>query len=102
MYLDSALTLTGTEGVTEDTIEISAEWTQGSVIIASGITDLTVGAATTGVVTPDSSEPVKVENPNAGEASDYTFKFQVDTALNENHHIWIEFPDTYDPFFGSA
>ena len=102
MYLDRALTLTGTAGVTTDTVEISAEWTQGSVVVASGKTDLTVGAATTGVVTPDSSEALKVENSNAGEASDYTFKFQVDTALDETHNIWIVFPNTYDPYFGNA
>ena len=52
--------MTESAGVKTDSVEISAEWTQGSVVVASGMTDLTVGAAAIGIITPDSSEALKI------------------------------------------
>ena len=82
--MDRCLDLDSTEGTKTDVIELSAEWTPESLIVAEYTGDFTIGATTTKTIAP-SRTPISVTYTNAGETTDYVFSFSVDTALTDSN-----------------
>jgi len=59
----------------------------------------TASAALTGAIT---EAALTMSNNNAGEVASYEFKFKNSLLLNATDKIEIYFPNTFDPFVGSA
>ncbi|CAG9328371.1 unnamed protein product [Blepharisma stoltei] len=101
LYLDSAITLPSSSGATSTGFQISATWSDVSIISDSSPgTVFTVNAAPAGAVTLTS---VKINNVNnAGEAANYLFSFTSNQAVASGDYFIIQFPRDFDAYLGDA
>ena len=85
VYFDDAVTLSSTFGVKNAVIKVIAKWHSVTISETKPDADFTINAAPTATLTSDSSTSIDISNTAAGENSNYTFTFIVDTTLEYTH-----------------
>lgn len=106
IYLDQAVDMAGTAGVSTDGFRITTSWAGITIDQddASVITSrkFTTAASLSENITPANTNSISNYPKNAGDSATYSFTFKSSKDFSATDKIKIVFPMEYDPFIGDS